>query len=461
MATNLSYTFQAMSSAGSSFSTPVEKLLSKKPDAVYETAVNTDEAVTTNTPIAKKASSQLMLNKGSPKVLGEFDSFTETVSDNTSNFWLALDVLEPMVTNFQGVLSVKNGLLLSALVPIVNLPLQKGNRQFLSETPWGRITEAILTTVTWFPLLYSGSKEILSTTLDTYQEAKDKTGSSKTAQSHALTRGMMETALEVMALVIGPYALMNLSDFLISESFYRSRALFELEGKTFPEIISLIKSKTEFAHEHEFIEKYQLEGKTLAEIEAMPVFVQKGKAVLSNADGLVIKALLRRYKRGEMAASRFLPELGVTITKRIPIIVRETFKQLPKVLRNEMPERIDSTHVLAQLGEVLVKEATEEQLGLSIKFARVKAYLKTQEFKLGSYKTLSSLALLAIWYLTLDPFINQLANSLLMPWAVKHTNRQLAKQGQPAYYPSLKKISGSKKEESANTVKTTSMTFNA
>jgi hypothetical protein len=48
-----------------------------------------------------------------------------------------------------------------------------------------------------------------------------------------------------------------------------------------------------------------------------------------------------------------------------------------------------------------------------------------------------------------------------MPLAVKHTNRQLAKQGQPAYYPSLKKASDTKKRESANTVKTTSMRFNA
>ena len=97
MATNLSYTFQAMSSAGSSFSTPVEKPLSKKPEAVYETAVNTDEAVTTNITIKKKAPSQLMLKKGAPKVLGDFESFTETVSGNTSNFWLAVDVIEPMV----------------------------------------------------------------------------------------------------------------------------------------------------------------------------------------------------------------------------------------------------------------------------------------------------------------------------------------------------------------------------
>ena len=445
MSANLSYTVQTTLSSDWQLKPPVavvggELLPKEETSFSFETVTNqipSSASTVIFTPIDDTVSALPTTDK--PKVLGELDTLAEKISDNTSNFWLALDVLEPMVNNFQGVLSVKNGLLLSALVPIVNLPLHQGNRQFLSNTPWGRITEFVLGALTWLPLIYSGAKEILSTTVGTYQQAQAATGNPQTAQSHALSRGMLETGLELMALVIGPYALMHLSDFLISESFYRSRALFELESKTFPQIMTIIKKHAEFSHEHAFIEKHGLEHKSIQEIEKMKIFNPQGELKLSGEEGLATKALFRRYQREEMKASRFLPELGITLTKRIPIMLRETWNHIPKVLRNEMPERVDSTSVLSRLGEALVKEGTETALEHKIKFERVKAYLKTQEFKLGGYKTISSLALLALWYLCIDPVINKLANSLLVPLMVKHTNRQLAKKGLPPYHPNNKK----------------------
>ena len=445
MPTNLSYTFQALFSTGSTATQPVEQSLSKNLSIPNEIQRNSFQS--------KLAQASIKVQP--PQDLNQLDTFVEKASDTVSNFGLALDVIQPMVSNFQGMLSIKNGLLLSALLPIVNLPLQKGNRQLLSESPWGRITEAVLTTITWLPICYSGGKEVLSTTLDTYQKAKQQTGSDTTAQSHALSKGMIQTSLELMALVLGPYALMSLSDFLISESFYRSRALSELEGKSFSAIMSIIKSKAEFAHEHAFIDKHDLENSTLDDLKEMPVF--KGALQLSNADGLVSKALLRRFQRGEMVKSSFLQELGVTCFERIPVILQEIIKQAPKVLRNEMPARIDSKHVLSQLGEIFIREKTEEKTGTLVAFDRVKAYLGTQEFRLGSYKTMSSLTLLAVWYLCLDPFINRLANALLTPLVVKHTNRQLVREGQPPYYPPRPKLFGSKQEGRTGSIKNRSL----
>jgi hypothetical protein len=372
----------------------------------------------------------------SPNTADTWDEFVNNAAEKTSNFWLALDVVTPVVNNFQGFINLKNGLLLSALVPIVNLPLQPSNQLLLSSSPWGKITETLLSAVTWLPLMYSGTKEILTSSIATYQEAKQTTHSNKTAEKHAVGKGLLEAFLEVMALYIGPYALMSLSDSLISNTFYRSVAINHLANKPFNAIMQELRQLSEFTDEHSFIDTHQLTTKTDEQIRQIAALKIEKHPKLSNVEALSTKALWRFYNRKKPRSADFLSQLWFTVSKRTPVMAKELWRQLPKVLRNEMPERVDSSWVLAQLGEIYLRQQ-QEAYKLKDKTEKnfFKDYIHTPEFKLGSYKTISSLGLLATWYLVLDPVINKLANQFLAPIMINNTNKQLQKQGEPPFYP--------------------------
>lgn len=376
------------------------------------------------------------LASNTPIAPDAWDEFVSSAAEKTSNFWLALDVVSPVVNNFQGLINIKNGLLLSALVPIVNLPLQPSNRLLLSSSPWGRITETLLSVITWLPLMYSGTREILNTSIATYQEAQQSTHNKETAKTHAISKGMLESFLEVMALYIGPYALMSLSDSLIGNTFYRSLAIKKLEGKPFKSIMAELRRLPEFTDEHAFIDTHNLTQKTDDEIKQIPALKIEKKPKLSNAEALSTKALWRFYNRSKSRSANFLPQLWFTVSERTPVMVRELWRQLPKVIKNEMPERVDSSWVLAQLGEVYLHEAQEAHKSTKHQQPNfMQHYITTEEFKLGSYKTLASLGLLASWYLVVDPVINKLANQFLGPIMVNHANKKLIQHGKPPFYP--------------------------
>ena len=112
MSANLSYTVQTTLSSDWQLKPPVavvggELLPKEETSFSFETVTNqipSSASTVIFTPIDDAVSALPTTDK--PKVLGELDTLAEKISDNTSNFWLALDVLEPMVNNFQGVLKM-------------------------------------------------------------------------------------------------------------------------------------------------------------------------------------------------------------------------------------------------------------------------------------------------------------------------------------------------------------------